>query len=350
MNITTTYAVDTAKSVMQLHWVDGVSGEIGRKKLSRAKFIEFFGALKPAHIVMEACGGAHHWARSLSTMGHRVELLPARQVRAFVRGNKDDAADARAIWLASRQNDIRRVPVKSAQQQAVLSLHRLRSHWVCVRTATVNMLRGLLYEFGVVLPPGKVLGLKVLVAKRAQIDPLLPPLMQRQLDGHLAALRQLEQEVKHIEAELALVQKTDSAAKQLRQVPGIGLLGATALAATLGDASGWRNAREFSTSLGLTPRHSGTGGKVTMGGINKRGDPYLRTLLVSGARAVANAPNAPEWVRQLMLRRPANVAVVALANKLARTAWALLAHGREYKRDWVSKSPRAAQAAAAAAG
>jgi transposase len=345
---TTTYAVDTAKSVMQLHWVDGASGEIGRKKLSRAKFIEFFSALKPAPVVMEACGGAHHWARSLGAMGHRVELLPARQVRAFVRGNKDDAADARAIWLASRQSDIRRVPVKSGQQQAVLSLHRLRSHWVCARTATVNMLRGLLYEFGVVLPPGKVLGLKMLAARRAEIDPMLPPLMQRQLDGQLAALRQLEQEVKRIEAELALVQKTDTAAKKLRQVPGLGLLGATALAATLGDGGGWRNAREFSTSLGLSPRHSGTGGKVTMGGINKRGDPYLRTLLVSGARAVANAPSAPAGVRQLMLRRPANVAVVALANKLARTAWALLAHGREYERDWVSKPPRAAQAAAAA--
>jgi len=344
---TTTYAVDTAKSVMQLHWVDVASGEICRRKLSRAKFTQFFGALKPARVVMEACGGAHHWARSLAAMGHRVELLPARQVRAFVRGNKDDAADARAIWLASQQSDIRRVPVKSAQQQAVLSLHRLRSHWVCVRTATINMLRGLLYEFGVVLPPGKVLGLKVLAARRAEIDALLPPLMQRQLDGQLAALRQLELEVKHIEVELALVQRTDSAAKKLRQVPGIGLLGATALAATLGDARGWRNAREFSTSLGLSPRHNGTGGKVTMGGINKRGDPYLRTLLISGARAVANAPSAPEWVRQLMLRRPANVAVVALANKLARTAWALLAHDREYARDWVSKLPRAAQAAAA---
>lgn len=345
---TTTYAVDTAKSVMQLHWVDGASGEIGRKKLSRIKFIEFFSALKPAHVVMEACGGAHHWGRSLGAMGHRVELLPARQVRAFVRGNKDDAADARAIWLASQQSDIRRVPVKSSQQQAVLSLHRMRSHWVCVRTATVNMLRGLLYEFGAVLPPGKVLGLKVLAAKRAEIDLLLPALMQRALDQQLAALRQLEQEVEHVEAELALLQKADPAAKTLRQVPGIGLLGATALAATLGDASGWRNAREFATSLGLTPRHSGTGGKVTMGGINKRGDPYLRTLLVSGARAVANAPSAPEWVRELMRRRPANVAVVALANKLARTAWALLAHGRQYERAWVSKPPRTAQAVAAA--
>lgn len=336
---TTTYAVDTAKSVMQLHWVDGASGEIGRKKLSRAKFIEFFSVLKPTHIVMEACGGAHHWGRSLGAMGHRVELLPARQVRAFVRGNKDDAADARAIWLASQQSDIRRVTVKSSQQQAVLSLHRMRSHWVCVRTATINMLRGLLYEFGVVLPQGKVVGLKTLAARRAEFDAQLPALMQRLVDQQLAALHQLEQEVVHIEAELASVQKSDACAKRLRRVPGIGLLGATALAAVLGDASGWRSGREFSCSLGLTPRHSGTGGKVTIGGINKRGDPYLRTLLVSGARALANAPSAPEWVRKLMQRRPANVAVVALANKLARTAWALVAHQREYERQWVSSPP-----------
>jgi transposase len=338
----TTYAVDTAKNVMQLHWVDAHSGEIGRRKLSRAKFVEFFSALQPCRVVMEACGGAHHWARNLVAMGHQVELLPTRQVRSFVRGNKDDAADARAIWVASQHSDIRRVAIKSAQQQAVLSLHRLRAHWVSVRTASINALRGLLYEFGVVLPQGKVLGLKVLAARRAEFDAQLPALMQRLVDQQLAALRQLEHEVARIEAELQSVQKTDETTKRLRKVPGIGLLGATALAAVLGDGAGWRNAREFSCSLGLTPRHTGTGGKVTIGGINKHGDPYLRTLLVSGARSLANAPSAPAWVRQLMLRRPANVAVVALANKLARTAWALVAHQRDFERNWVSTPPRAA--------
>lgn len=344
----TTYAVDTAKNVLQLHWVDVHSGQIGRRKLSRAKFVEFFSSLQPARVAMEACGGAHHWARSLGAMGHQVELLPARQVRAFVRGNKDDAADARAIWLASQHADIRRVSVKSPQQQAVLSLHRMRAHWVCVRTATVNALRGLLYEFGVVLPAGKVLGLKVLVARRAQFDAQLPALMQRLVDQQLTALRSLEEEVNRIEAELAEVQKSDATAQRLRRVPGIGLLGATALAAVLGDGSGWRNAREFSCSLGLTPRHSGTGGKVTMGGINKRGDPYVRTLLVSGARALANAPSASPWVCELMQRRPANVATVALANKLARTAWALVAHQREFKPQGLCSAPPSARAARAA--
>ena len=165
-------------------------------------------------VVMEACGGAHHWARSLGAIGHQIELLPARQVRAFVRGNKDDGADARAIWLASQQSDIRRVPVKSAQQQAVLSLHRLKAHWVSVRTATLNALRGLLYEFGVVLPQGKVSGLKVLAARRAEFDAVLPALMQRLLDQQLAALRPLEEQVVYIEAEPALVQKTDESARR----------------------------------------------------------------------------------------------------------------------------------------
>ena len=286
--------------------------------------------LKPAHVVIEACGGAHHWARSLGAMGHQVELLPARQVRAFVRGNKDDAADARAIWLASQQSDIRRVrrQERRAASRAVAASAALRTGSACA-PPPINALRGLLYEFGVVLPAGKVLGLKVLACAARGDRRRLPALMQRQLDRQLAALRQLEQEITRIEAELSAVQKSDAAAQRLRQVPGIGLLGATALAATLGDARGWRNAREFSMQPGADVRATAAPATtVTMGGINKRGDPYLRTLLVSGARAaVANAPNAPEWVRKLMQRRPANVAVVALANKLARTAWALLAHG-----------------------
>lgn len=333
MNVTT-YAVDTAKNVMQLHWVDGQSGEIGRRKLSRARFFEFFAQRPGSHVVMEACGGSHHLARRLGALGHDVELLPARQVRPFVSGNKDDAADARALWLASRHPDIRRVPVKTEQQQAVLSLHRMRAHWSSVRTATLNALRALLYEFGVVLPRGKACGLKTLAERRAEFDAQLPALMQRLVDQHLAALRQMDLEVKRIEAELAAVQAADQNARRLREVPGIGLLGATALSATLGDARAWRRARDFATSTGLTPRHTGTGGKVRMGGISKRGDPYIRTLLVSGARSLLNSPSAPQWARQMLLRRPVNVVVVALANKLARTAWALVAHDGAFDRRW----------------
>jgi transposase len=328
--------VDTAKSVMQLHWVELDSGEIKRKKLSRSKFGEFFAARLPARVVMEACGGAHHWARTLNAMGHQVELLPARQVRAFVRGNKDDAADARAIWLAAQQSDIRRVPVKSCEQQAVLALHRTRSHWVCVRTATINALRGLLYEFGVVLPGGKCAGLKALRQARADIDARLPESMVRLMEQQLWALQQIDTNVEFFDAQIAEAQNAQDSAKTLRQIPGVGVLGATALAAVLGDGSAWRNGREFSSCIGLPPRHCGTGGKVRMGGLSKRGDPYLRSLLINGARSVISKPHPPAWAAQLLQRRPFNVVVVALANKLARTAWALIAHARSFDGQWKS--------------
>lgn len=335
----TTYAADIAKNVLQVHWVDSLTGEVGRKKLSRAKFSEFFASRQPAKVVMEACGSAHHWGRTLGAMGHEVELLPAKQVRAFVRGNKDDAADARAIWLAAQQADIRRVPVKSTEQQAVQFLHRTRSHWISVRTATVNALRSMLYEFGVVLPQGKSNGLKVLGEQRASIDESLPATVQRLVDAQLQALRDLERHIQAVEAEIELVQKQSDTAKRLRQIPGIGLLGATALAAMLGkDGKGWRNAREFSSCLGLPPKHSGTGGKVRMGGMSKRGDPYVRTLLISGARSLMRQKSPPQWIVQLQSRRPPNVVAVAVANKLARTAWALIAHGRNYDQQWCSQT------------
>ncbi|VTU45336.1 Transposase IS116/IS110/IS902 family protein (plasmid) [Variovorax sp. SRS16] len=346
----TTYGLDIAKNVMQLHWVDGETGEIGRRKLPRSRLSEFFAQRQPARVAMEACGSAHHWARVLGGLGHQVELLPARQVRAFVRSNKDDAADARAIWLAAQQSDIRRAPVKTIEQQAVMSLHRARSHWVSVRTATINMLRSLLYEFGVVLPGGKKAGLKTMGVKRAEIDDQLSPLMRRLADLQLETLKEVERSIDRLEVEIAEQQRRIDQARTLREVPGIGVLGATALAATLGDASGWRSGREFAASLGLVPAHSGTGGKTRVGHLSKRGDPYLRTLLIHGARSViTHAKAKPAWLEELLRRRPLNVAVVALANKMARTAWALLAHGRAYRSEWKSTPPSGCGAQAQAA-
>jgi transposase len=267
-----------------------------------------------------------------------------------VRSNKDDAADARAIWLAAQQSDIRRAPIKSVEQQAVMSLHRARSHWVSVRTATINMLRSLLYEFGVVLPGGKKAGLKTMSARRAEIDDQLPQLMRELVDLQLEALKGVERSIDQLEAGIAEQHRQIGTARTLREVPGIGVLGATALAATLGDASGWRSGREFAASLGLVPAHSGTGGKTRMGHLSKRGDPYLRTLLIHGARAViAQVKVMPTWLEQLLRRRPLNVAVVALANKMARTAWALLAHGRAYRSEWKSTPPSGCGAQAQAA-
>jgi transposase len=325
---------------MQLHWVDASSGEIGRRKLSRAKFVEFFSVLKPARVVMEACGGAHHWARSLGALGHQVELLPARQVRSFVRGNKDDAADARAIWVASQHGDIRRVAIKSAQQQAVLSLHRLRAHWVSVRTASVNALRGLLYEFGIIAPKGW----RALLAQAApiladEVQCPVPALLRGELLRQLEGLRTLTGRIAELERQIGTWQRREAECQRIAAIPGVGPLSATAIVATVGDARTFRSGREFAAFLGLVPRQSGTGGRVKLLGISKRGDPYLRTLLIHGARTVLNwqgrAGRPPDpWLNALLARRPKNVVIVALANKMARTIWALMAHGRVFDRGW----------------
>jgi transposase len=324
---------------MQLHWIEPSTGEIRRKKLSRLKFVEFFASLQPVRIVMEACGGAHHWARTFMGLGHDVELLPAKQVRAFVRGNKDDAADAQAIWSAATQGHIRRVPIRTQEQQAIQALHRTRAHWVTIRTATINSMRGLLYEFGVFLPEGRESALKVIGQQRSEIDRKLPTLMIRLLDEQLRTLREIAHDVDVLDKEILALQKSLASAKALGKIPGIGPMGATALAAVLGNGKAWRNGREFAASLGLCPAHTGTGGKVRVGSISKRGDPYLRTLLVSGAHAVAKSPNVSDWVKGLQGRRPPNVVAVAIANKIARTAWALIAHGRNYAKDWRSTAP-----------
>lgn len=341
MNVTT-YGVDTAKSVFHLYWVDPQSGEIHRKKLSRAKFVEFFSRREPGCVAMEACGGAHHWGRLLQSMGHQVQLLPAQRVRAKRSGNKDDAADARAVWEASNDTALRRVPVKSCEQQAALAVHRVRSHWVSVRTASVNALRGLLYEFGVVIPKGREVLIGWLAQHRAEFQDKLPATMVQLLDAHLQALRELDAHIRAAEVQIKSTLKTTGQARRLHQVPGVGVLGATALAATLGDGSGWKNAREFAACMGLVPRHSGTGGKVRMGAITKRGDSYLRTLLVHGARNLVRTGKPAPWIVAMLRRRPFNVVVVAVAHKMARTAWAMVARDQAYN---PSLGPTSASAA-----
>ena len=343
MNVTT-YGLDIAKNVMQLHWIDPDSGEIQRKKLSRAKLSEFFAQRQPSRIALEACGGAHHWGRTLGALGHQVELLPAGQVRSFVRGNKDDAADARAIWLAAQHADIRRVPLKSAEHQTIQAVHRTRTHWVSLRTATINSLRGLLYEFGIALPKGRHSGLRALAEQAAQIDAQLPARMGELVRQQLAGLRQIDEHIQAYEVQLRELTRSTDTARRLAQMPGVAVIGATALAAKLGDGQGWRNAREFASCVGLVPHHVGSGGKVVMGGLSKRGDPFLRTVLTNGARAVLCSPKAPPWALQMLQRRPFNVVVVALANKMARTAWAMVARGRSYDAQWQSRPPGLATA------
>jgi transposase len=327
---TTTYAIDTAKSVFQLHWVQAGTGEIHRKKLQRAKFLEFFASLQPSRIAMEACGGSHHWARELRKLGHQVELLPPHKVKESASGNKDDARDARAVWVTATQKDVRRVPVKSVEQQAELFTHCVRSHWVSLRTATVNQLRSMLYEYGIVAPKGRKRVIGWVGEHREHIEQRVPPMVLQLMDQQLQALRELDERIVANEQMLQQTRRTDETVRELLKVPGIGPLGASALRAELGDGSGWKNSREFACCRGMVPRHTGTGGKVRMGGISKRGDPYLRTLLIHGARNLVRGPDQPQWIADMLLRRPFNVVAVAVAHKLARIAWSIVARGETF--------------------
>jgi transposase len=339
MNITT-YGLDLAKQVFQVHWVEPRTGEVKRRALARADVSAFFARREPGVIAMEACGSAHHWGRVLRRLGHEVRLVAAQFVRPFVKTNKTDAADAEAIWETVQRPQMRFVAVKSEEQQSVLSLHRIRQQSVKMRTMQANQIRGLLYEFGIVVP-------KSWRALLVQAGPLIadetrcavPELMRRELVTQLEGLRALTARITDLERLIEGWQRREPECRRISAVPGVGKLTATAVVATIGDAKTFHSGRQFAAFLGLVPRQSGTGGRVRLLGISKRGDPYLRTLLIHGARTVLNQQSRTDrtmdpWMKELLSRRHKNVATVALANKMARTIWALLAHGRAFDRSW----------------
>ncbi len=330
--------VDIAKRVFQLHWIESGTGEIVSLQLKREQFLEHFANLVPSLIGMEACGGSQHWARQLQKMGHEVKLLPGKQVKPFVGGNKSDVHDARAIWTALQQPGIKPVAIKSEEQQAVLALHRMRSQLVKFRTAQINGLRGLLTEYGEVMPQGKV-GIKKAIAEALQrLSDRLPSVVIDTLREQWERVATLDKQVTDIERRLTQWLKQDPASACIFEIPGVGLLTATAAVATMGDAKAFKSGREFAAWLGLVPRQSGTGGRIRLLGISKRGDTYLRTLLIHGARSVLMHAKEPDpWVTELRQRRPLNVAVVALANKMARLIWALLANERTYQKGYLNQ-------------
>jgi transposase len=330
----TVIAIDIAKKQFQLHWVEPDDGSIERLKLKRAKLLEWFATRPAALVVMEACGGAHDWARSLFELGHEVRLISPRKVRPFVQRNKTDAADAQAIWTASQQPGMRFVPVKTEAQQIVLSLHRLRAQLMKSRIMQTNELRGLLYEFGVVLPEGHAALLKALPVAMCEAKLRLHAMLMDSLDEQVRRIQQLQADIDLIEHRLSQQMRELPACKAIAQIPGIGLLTATAVVASMGTPSAFKDGREFAAWVGLVPRQTGTGGRVRQLGISKRGDVYLRTLLMHGARSVVNrsmtGPTWP-WLAALLQRRPYSVAVAAVANKLARTIWAVLARGQAWR-------------------
>lgn len=335
----TTFGLDLAKRVFQLHWVDIETGEIGRRQLRRVQVLEWFANREPAVIAMEACGSAHYWGRKLTGLGHEVRLIAPQFVRPFVKSNKTDVADAQAIWEAAQRPGMKVVALKSEAQQSVLMMHRMREQLVKMRTMQINQLRGLLYEFGVDLPQGRQNAVGQIPEELAKLEEVLPAMVVDTIRGQLVRIAGLDEDIAQIEKRLTQWKKEDPASKKLMDVPGIGLLAATAAVATIGDARTFKSGREFAAFVGLVPRQSGTGGRVKLLGISKRGDVYLRTLLIHGARAVITHGKEREpWLEQLLARRPFNAAVVALANKMARTIWALLAHNRTYQRDYGARA------------
>jgi transposase len=335
----TPVGADIAKTVFQVHYVDPESGEIVNRRIKRARFLEHFANREPCLVGIEACAGAHHWARQLTKMGHQVKLMPAEFAKAFNIRNKNDAADARAIWLAVQQPS-KAVAVKSEAQQAVLALHRMRQQLVKFRTMQINNLRGLLTEYGEVMGQGRAALDSAVPIVLARVAERLPAVLIDTLREQWNGLTKLDEQIVEIERRLQQWMREDQAVKAIRDVPGVGVLTATAAVATMGDAKAFRSGREFAAWIGLVPKQIGSGGKVTLLGISKRGDTYLRTLLIHGARSVLRHAKQPgHWLEEIRKRRPANVVTVALANKMARTIWAILAHGRPYRRDYVSAKP-----------
>lgn len=323
--------MDIAKSIFQLHTVDPSTGEVSRIKLRRDEVMPFFAQTPPALVAIEACGSAHEWGRKLRSLGHEVKLLAARSVRPFVLRNKTDAADARAIWTAVQQPEARIVAIKSEHQQTILALHRMREQLMKFRIMQTNALRGILYEFGMVLPSGYPALAKAWPGALATASERLPAMLIVSLQEQWSRVQSLDKEMAAIERRLTDSLRQTEQCKKLINIPGVGLLTATAAVATIGDATAFKSGREFSAWLGLVPRQTGTGGRVRQLGISKRGDVYLRTLLMHGARAILARSQHSPWIQQLLIRRPYSVAVAALANKLARTIWAVLYHGAAYE-------------------
>ena len=331
----TTIGVDLAKNVFQIHGVDKCGESVIVKQLRRGQVIKFFSQLSPCLIGMEACAGAHHWGRELQRLGHEVKLIAPQFVKPYVKTNKTDAADAEAICEAVSRPNMRFVPIKTVEQQAVLSLHRARSGFVKARTAQANQIRGLLGEYGVVLGKGISQvrrGVPAILSDEAHgLPPMLCELLRR-LYEHLLVL---DGEVEALESQIVAWHRANEDSQRIAEVPGIGPLTATALVASIGDARSFKSGRQLAAWLGLVPRQHSSGGKPLLLGISKRGDAYLRTLMIHGARAAERFAEKRDsgtdrWSGELGRRRPKNVVYVARANKHARIVWALLARREQF--------------------
>jgi transposase len=329
----TTIGLDLAKNVFQIHGVDVVGIVLVRKQLRRAEVLRFFAALPPCLVGMEACGTAHHWARELTKLGHTVRLMPPAYVKPYVKRGKTDAADAAAIAEAVTRPTMRFVAVKTVDQQSVLMLHKARELLVRQRTMLINALRGHLAEFGFVAARGRG-GVTAVITALHEAQDGLPDLARQVLQGLIDQMRVIGIEIIKAEKRIMAWHRASEASRRLATIPGVGPITASAIAAAVPDATSFRSGRQFAAWLGLTPRPHSSGGKQRLGGISKQGDGYIRRLLVIGATAVirfARRDNASKtWAARLLECKPARLVSVALANKTARIAWAVLARNQSY--------------------
>jgi transposase len=345
----TTVAVDLAKNVFEI----AVAGDdwriTERQQLSRAKFLRFFVQRPLCHVVLEACGSAHHWGRHIAALGHDVRLLPAHYVKKYVRRNKTDRADAAALIEAARCADMQAVPIKTIAQQQILSLHRIREQWKSTRHRYINVLRGTLREFGVFIPLGIEVGATQIGAALADTANELPDGLRPPLVEMLAELRVLEERMIRVEHTIATLSRSDERVRQLRDIPGIGLMTSTALKAAVGDIQRFPSGRHFASWIGLTASERSSAECRRLGKISKQGDTYLRTLLVHGARSALRAAHRTErshkpldrlrrWALDCEQRRGHNKAAVALANRMARIVWATWKYERAFNANWANQA------------
>jgi transposase len=350
----TTVGVDLAKSRFELAVADEHFRIVRRERFTRARFAQYFANHPACLIVMEACGSAHYWARTLQAQGHEVRLLPAQYVRAYVRRSKTDAADAAALIEAARCADIHPVPIKSVEQQLLQQLHRIREQCKHTRTARINLLRGLLREFGIVVPVGIERGVRSVREALEDAQNALPDALRPLVLETLEELAILKSRIEHIERRLKALTREDPVVRELVKIPGVGLLIATALRAAVGDIQRFPSGRHLACWLGITAREDSSGERRRLGSISKQGDVYLRTLLVHGARsALVAAKRAAQagrsvdrlrtWALATEQRCGINKATVALANKLARIIWATWRYQRAFDGNWSAQALRSSE-------
>ena len=333
--------VDLGKNCFQLHAVEDESGGAVRRKLSRSKMSTFFARSAPCRVGMEACGAAHYWARELVAMGHEVVLMPPAYIRPYVKRSKNDAVDAAAVCEAMSRPDMRFVPIKSAEQQAVLMQHKTRELLVKQRTMSVNALRGHLAEFGLVVAKG--IGRVGELLELANADRSLPEAAKEAVKLLALHLEGLDRSIDAVEKKIAAANAENGTSRLLDQIPGVGPLIASAIAASVPDPSVFKSGRDFAAWLGLTPRQDSTGGKVKLGAITKQGNRYLRKMLVVGCTSALRVAGKrkgalADWIAAIRARKPERLVAVALANKLARICWAIMTTGEVFRQEIFAKA------------